>query len=317
MLIPRRRFLRSAALTGLAAGTIGFSDRALALAPQRPAMLTHDAFTFIFLTDTHIQPELNASKGCLDCFKQARAANADFTIQGGDHVFDALGVPKSRALSLMDLYKQTADTLGHDVHNTMGNHDVMGVYTKSGIAPSDPLYGKKYYTDNFGAPYYSFTHKGVHFVVLDSIGITPDRSYEGYVDPEQIAWLSRDLAAMPVGMPVIVSTHIPLVTAVEDYAPPPGKAPAHQGTRVKNAWQVLDLFDHYNVIGVFQGHTHVLETVTWHGVPYITGGAVSGNWWHGTRLGTPEGYLTVRVEQGRVIPDYVTYGFRSVDPKNT
>ncbi|WP_242403522.1 hypothetical protein [Asaia platycodi] len=33
---------------------------------------------------------------------------------------------------------------------------------------------------------------------------------------------------MPIGTPVIVSTHIPLVTAVEDYAPPPGKPPAHQ-----------------------------------------------------------------------------------------
>ncbi|ETC98229.1 MULTISPECIES: metallophosphoesterase family protein [Asaia] len=317
MLLPRRRFLRSAALTGLAAGTIGLTDRALALAPQRPAMLGHDDFSFVFLTDTHIQPELDASKGCLDCFRQVRSANADFTLQGGDHVFDALGVPKSRALSLMDLYKQTADTLGHQVYNTMGNHDVMGIYTKSGIEPSDPLYGKKYYTDNFGAPYYAFNHKGVHFVVLDSIGITADRSYEGFIDQAQIDWLSRDLAAMPAGMPVIVSTHIPLVTAVEDYAPPPGKAPAHQGTRVKNAWQVLELFDHYNVIGVFQGHTHVLETVTWHGVPYITGGAVSGNWWHGTRLGTPEGYLVVRVEKGRVIPDYVTYGFRTIDPKNT
>lgn len=317
MLLPRRRFLRSAALTGLAAGTFGLTDRALALAPQRPAMLGHDDFSFVFLTDTHIQPELDASKGCLDCFRQVRSANADFTLQGGDHVFDALGVPKSRALSLMDLYKQTADTLGHQVYNTMGNHDVMGIYTKSGIEPSDPLYGKKYYTDNFGAPYYAFNHKGVHFVVLDSIGITADRSYEGFIDQAQIDWLSRDLAAMPAGMPVIVSTHIPLVTAVEDYAPPPGKAPAHQGTRVRNAWQVLELFDHYNVIGVFQGHTHVLETVTWHGVPYITGGAVSGNWWHGTRLGTPEGYLVVRVEKGRVIPDYVTYGFRTIDPKNT
>ncbi|GBQ14107.1 metallophosphoesterase family protein [Swaminathania salitolerans] len=317
MLLPRRHFLRSAALSGLAAGTLGSGKRAWALAPERPAMRAHEAFSFVFLTDTHIQPELNASKGCLDCFRQVRRMNADFTIQGGDHVFDALGVPKTRALSLMDLYKQTADTLGHQVHNTIGNHDCMGIYTESGIAPTDPLYGKKYYSDNFGAPYYSFDHKGVHFVVLDSIGITEDRHYEGYIDPKQQEWLLHDLLAMPVGTPVIVSTHIPLVTAVEEYGPPPSKAPLRQGTRVKNAHTLIDLFDHFNVIGVLQGHTHVLETVTWHGVPYVTGGAVSGNWWHGTRLGTPEGFLNVRVEKGRMTTDYVTYGFRTIAPYNT
>ncbi|MBB2185902.1 MAG: metallophosphoesterase [Gluconacetobacter liquefaciens] len=310
--INRRSFL---SLTGgfALAGASG----ARAAVPNRPPMRAHEPFTFLFITDTHLQPELNARVGCHAAFVKARSVPADFAIQGGDHVFDALGVNAARATMLLDLYKRTADDLTLPVHHTIGNHDCFGVYTKSGAQPTDPMYGKKYFEDNFGRLYYSFDHKGVHVVVLDSIGITEDRMYEGRIDAPQIAWLANDLAAQPEGMPIIVVTHIPLVTAIQDYAAPPETPPKHHGMSVVNAYEVIPLFDRYNVIGVFQGHTHVLERIDWHGVPYITGGAVSGNWWHGTRYGTPEGFMVVDVANGAVTTRYETYGFRTVDPKNT
>ena len=87
---------------------------------------------------------------------------------------------------------------------------------------------------------------------------------------------------------MIVVSHIPLVTSVDQYAAPLDLK--HHSVSVANAYDVLPLFDRINVLAVLQGHTHILERVDWHGVPYITGGAVSGNWWQGTRLGTPEGF---------------------------
>ncbi|CAI9119905.1 metallophosphoesterase family protein [Brytella acorum] len=310
--INRRSFL---SLTGGIA--LSGAAGARAAVPDRPPMRTHEPFTFLFITDTHLQPELNARSGCHAAFVKARGVAADFAIQGGDHVFDALGVNAGRATKLVELYKRTAEDLTLPVHHTIGNHDCFGVYTKSGAEPTDPMYGKKYFEDNFGRLYYSFDHKGVHVVVLDSIGITPDRLYEGRIDAPQIAWLSQDLAAQPAGTPIIVVTHIPLVTAIEDYAAPPATPPRHHALSVANAYEILPLFDHYNVIGVFQGHTHILERVDWHGVPYITGGAVCGNWWHGTRFGTPEGFMVVDVANGVVTTRYETYGFKSVDPQNT
>jgi hypothetical protein len=71
------------------------------------------------------------------------------------------------------------------------------------------------------------------------------------------------------------------------------------------------------VLGVLQGHTHVNETVVWKGVPYITSGAVCGNWWHGTHLGTPEGFTVVTVANGKLSTRYETYGFKTVAPQNT
>lgn len=316
--LDRRSFLSLTAGLALTTGaTLTQSSHALAALPARPPLRKHEPFTFLFITDTHLQPELNATTGCHAAFRKARTIPADFAIQGGDHVYDALGVNAGRASMLMDLYQRTADDLTLPVHHTIGNHDCFGIYTQSGAQPTDPLYGKKYFEDQFGQLYYAFDHKGVHVIVLDSIGITADRMYEGRIDAAQLAWLARDLAAQPEGTPIIVVTHIPLVTAMEDYASPSHTPPKHHALSVVNAYEVLPLFDRYNVIGVFQGHTHVLERVEWHGVPYITGGAVSGNWWHGTRYGTPEGFMVVDVENGAVKTRYETYGFQSIDPHNT
>ena len=69
-----------------------------------------------------------------------------------------------------------------------------------------------------------------------------------------------------------------------------------------------------NVLAVLQGHTHVNEVVAYKNTQYITSGAVCGNWWHGARLGTPEGFTVVSLREGKITTRYETYGFRSVAP---
>ena len=291
---------------------------ASAAAPAVPALAAPapaEPVTFMFLPDPHIQPELNAPQGVDLAMQRARTVRADFAIQGGDHVFDALGVPKARATQLFDLYAKTEQDLGLKVHHTLGNHDVFGVYAASGTAPTDPAYGKKMYADRFGPTYYSFDHKGYHFLVLDSIGITADHHYEARIEDEQLAWLAKDLAAQAPGTPIVVTTHIPLVTAVPSYTLPAPQAAS--GTGFVNGPAAIKLFEGHNVLGVLQGHTHVNETVLWHGIPYITSGAVCGNWWHGTRLGTPEGFTVVTLAGGKLSTRYETTGFQSVEPQNT
>ena len=317
----RRSFL---SLAGLAAGSAGLAS--MGMLPARadtppvaksPLQRPHDSFSFLFLTDTHLQPELDAAGGCHACFSKAHAIGGDFAIQGGDHIFDALGVARPRAESLISLYTRTEQDLGMKLHHTIGNHDCFGVYPASGVLPTDPLYGKKFFEDHFGRLYYAFDHRGVHFIVLDSIGITADRNYEGRIDQQQLAWLGADLAALPAGTPVIVVGHIPLVTAFDNYLPPPEHPSPYHKNSVVNAYEVIALLSGHNVLGVLQGHTHINETVLSRGIPYITGGAVSGNWWHGTHLGTPEGFTVVTVANNRLTTRYETYGFKSVDPHNT
>jgi 3',5'-cyclic AMP phosphodiesterase CpdA len=299
----RRDFL---ALLG-AAGAAAAAPSSLFAAPKKP-----EAFSFVFITDAHLQPELNGVIGTDMAMKKARTFKADFAINGGDHVFDSLGVPKARALQLFDLYDKTQQDLGLKVYHTVGNHDVMGIYPASGVSPTDPLYGKKLFEDRFGKRYYSFDHKGVHFIVLDSIGITPDRAYEGRIDAEQMAWLKSDVEALPKGAPIIISVHIPLVSAFASYIPAPVTAPRYQSLTVANANEVVDLLDGHNVLGVLQGHTHINEDVEYNGTPYITSGAICGNWWKGIRMGTPEGFTVVNVANGKMTTHYETYGFKAV-----
>ena len=257
-------------------------------------------------------------------FKKGRSIKADFALNGGDHVFDALGAPKQRSLALFDMYDKAQQDLGLKFYHTIGNHDICGVYPASGVAEDDPQYGKRMFEERFGKTYYSFDHKGCHFVVLDTVGITLDRHYEGRVDAEQLQWLKADLGALREGTPVIVAGHIPLVTAFASYIPAPSAPvpaapapPLRNSLSVSNASEVLNVFAGHNVLGVLQGHTHINEAVIWKGVPYVTGGAVCGNWWHGTRLGTPEGFTVVTVSGGKMTTRYETYGFQTIAPENT
>ncbi|MGH6745077.1 metallophosphoesterase family protein [Novosphingobium sp.] len=271
-------------------------------------------FSFAFLSDTHIRPELEADRACAMCFEQISASDSDFVIHGGDHVEDALETGRGRATMLMDLYQRTEKAhLRKPVRHVLGNHDCLGVFPKSGVAPDERDYGKQFYIDRFGPRYYTFDHKGVHFVVLDSIGLTADRNYEGRVDQEQLEWLRADLAALPHGQRIVVVTHIPLVTAMQCYEPESWLDTPHNWTFVVNGREVLRILRGYNILAVLQGHSHVYEQIDLNGLPFLSTGAVAGADWRGAFLGTPEGYTEITIDGQSLTSRYRTYGFVTPD----
>ena len=306
MILDRRKFLQTVAGAGAAAA---LGANGIAWAGAAP-----ESFDFVFFTDTHIEPELNAAQGCDECFRKIAGIKSEFAIMGGDHVYDALGVDAARAMLVYDLYRKTEQQLQMKLYHVIGNHDLFGVQAKSGVSPADPAYGKKMYEQRIGGKtYYSFDRRGYHFAVLDSIQPTPDRLWEGRIDDPQLNWLAGDLKSVPPGAPVIVVTHVPLVTAFTTYATIDEPNPKHNMLTIANAPQVLKVLEGHNVIAVLQGHTHVNEIVSYKNTQYITSGAVCGNWWHGSRMGTPEGFTVVSLREGKISTRYETYGFRSVD----
>jgi Icc protein len=122
----RRTLIKSLAFTG-AAGAFGRVATAARLEDE-----SADSFRFLYFTDTHIEPELNAAVGCRMCFGRMAHEPAEFAICGGDLVFDVLAVDRSRADMLWDLYKQTSVALHVPVHYVIGNHDIFGLNPKSG-----------------------------------------------------------------------------------------------------------------------------------------------------------------------------------------
>lgn len=279
----------------------------------------------VFLTDTHNQPELRANEGTALAMRKIRSLKPDLCLQGGDHVMDMTSVPRERSLMLLDEYEKTQHILdGIPVEHVIGNHDVFGRSPESGVSMSDPMYGKKAFEQRFSSrTYRSFDRAGYHFVLLDSIQITPEREFDAMIDPAQIEWLRSDLARTPAVTPIVVATHVPLVSAAPQYSPNDGeavKAMQQQvlanlhGFLVGNSLETISCFEGHRVIAVLQGHTHINETVWWRNTPYITSGAVCGNWWRGSRWGTPEGFTVLELSDGAAHWRYETYGWRNAAP---
>jgi Icc protein len=294
MEISRRSFVTVGALGALSARTT--------------AAASGDSFSFVHFTDVHIQPELHADTGSRKCITKINSLKPDFAICGGDLVYDVCAVTYPRAKQVFDLYAETVKPLNMPVHTIIGNHDVYGISTNGGVAPTDPLYGKRMFEDRIGQRYSSFDYKGWHFVLLDSIATgIPGREFVGFVDEEQLVWLRTDLARMKPGSHLVVVTHIPLVSSVLQLVADPGRAADIY--LVTNARDVLEVLWPFRPKMVLQGHTHIRETVTYKGCQFITSGAVCGNWWKGARDGHPEGFAVVTVRGNEIQWRYETYGF--------
>lgn len=275
-----------------------------------PVLAVEPGFSFVHFTDPHIQVELKAADGCRACFAKIDQLKPDFVLAGGDLVFDANETSTVKARELFGLYEETLKRISAPVYAVPGNHDVIGLSNKSNVPATDPLYGKKYFEDRIGKRYRSFDHKGWHFVLLDSIGATANRGFVGLIDEEQMEWLRGDLKKVGTTRPVVVLTHVPLVSGVMQIVPDPWKTA--ETYLVTNASKVLEVMKPYNVKTVLQGHTHIRETVVYEGTQFITSGAVSGNWWKGARIGHPEGFGVLTVKGGEISWRYETYGFRAV-----
>jgi 3',5'-cyclic AMP phosphodiesterase CpdA len=280
------------------------------------SLLTHcgkkdeSKFHFIFMTDIHLQPEGEAPTGFHKAIQHANSLNPDFTITGGDLIMDALGQDFQRADSLYKLYNEYLNEFQAPVYNTIGNHEVFGLYTKSGVDPSHPEYGKQMFKNRlgYGKTYCSFDHKGWHFMLLDGIGFTQDRQYYGHIDSSQIEWIKNDLSALDTNTPIAVSIHIPFYSISAQISEDPTAANS-KGIVVTNANQVLDLFKNHNLKMVISGHLHWIEEIIYQDVHHINAGAVSGGWWDGPHRGVSEGFAVIKIKGDEFEWTYEDYGW--------
>jgi Icc protein len=267
-----------------------------------------DDFSFVFMTDIHLTAERNAIPGFMQAINEINKLKPDFVITGGDLIMDALGQRHSAADSLYNLYIATVKNLTMPVYNTMGNHEIFGIYKESGADSLDPEYGEKMFEKRFGKSYYSFDHKGWKFIVLNSVEVTRKHSYIGLIDDTQLEWLKSELRKTDKKTPLVISTHMPFITATtQKYV---GATVANDSsTVVCNGKEVLDLFEGYNLKMVLQGHLHTVEDIYIDGIHFITAGAVSGAWWTGPNKGFEEGFVQISVKDGSISWKYIDDGW--------
>lgn len=273
------------------------------------ANVSSQDFSFIFMTDIHVKPEAGATAGFLKAIDTANQLPADFVITGGDLVFDVMRGNKGRGDSLFNLYKTCIKKIKVPIYNCIGNHELFGIYKESGIDSTDPDYKYGMFERHLGPTYYSFNHKGWHFIVVNSI-VEKNRRYQGRIHEKQMEWLKSDLSLISQDMPVVMVTHIPFVSAFQQVNPSNAAQTAESGQWISNRDEVLKLFEHKNLKLVLQGHLHWLEDINVKNkTRFITGGAIAGRpSWRGARH-NEEGFLHIKIKDGDIQWSYIDYGW--------
>lgn len=276
---------------------------------QPPANKPANEFSFVFMTDIHVQPEKNAEAGFRAAINKANELKPDFVITGGDLVMDALGQTYGRADSLYNIYTSMEKEFKMPLYNTMGNHEHYGWYASSGADTNNPEYGEKMFEKRIGPRYQRIDYKGWIFFILDDVMKNGKGGYEGRVDDEQIEWLKFQLKDISRFTPIAIVLHIPLLTTEAQILR--GATAANEpGEVVVNSKEVEDLFEDYNLRLMLQGHLHYYETMYVFGTNYITGGSVAGAWWEGPYLDTEEGFVLLKVKGEDVSWEYVDDGWQ-------
>ena len=96
------------------------------------------------------------------------------------------------------------------------------------------------YHDFLGDSYYSFDHRGIHFIALDNVSRAKPE-----VGPEQLAWLKKDLARFPDTAPIVVFTHRPLFDLRPEWE-----------WFTSDGDDVMNLLTPYQNVTVLYGHIH-------------------------------------------------------------
>jgi Icc protein len=309
--LSRRRFLQGL-LGALAASELsGFA------APTVPA----SAFRFAFLTDLHLMKggALHSVQGIAMCLQAVENLNPrpDFVIVGGDIVNDARQMTLFDANREYDLFLKTwHDNTSLPTYWTFGNHDLVSTSLQDPPV-TDPRYAKGLFKQRLGLSklFYTIDHKGWHFVITDDIALLPDKSYEGLLFDDELAFLRADLQAN-AKKPTILCTHIPLFSALPFsimLAQATGfHVTAPHNLVCTNAATLINEFPGHNIRAVLAGHLHRYERNDIGGVPFYNSGAVCGNYWKGPMMDCPEGFGVVDLgADGSVKFDYRTYGWRA------
>jgi len=263
----------------------------------------------VFYTDVHARTEWQTPAAMEMAVRAINRRKVDLVITGGDLITDGFDSSAKKVAPRWDAYMKMHRSITADVFPTLGNHDLVAANPQDGTPPAeDP---RAIYRTHMGLDqtYYSFDAVGVHFVILDSIQITGDElHYRGFIRSEELEWLRQDLAYVSRGTPVVLVTHIPLLTSF--YAATRGATFAAPRNRViVNNQDVFEVVEGHNVILVLQGHLHVEELIKWRDTSFIAGGAVSGRWWRGPWYGTEEGFNIITLRGNHVEWEYIDYGW--------
>jgi Icc protein len=319
--LNRREFLKGAGALA-AASCLPVSMVELAFADERKN------FRFAYISDAHLQ-EISGGKfvrnwdrGLIRAVAETNllTPKPDFVVFGGD-------LAQLGKKSELDHGAEMLSKLDYKTYHVMGEHDY---YLDLG----------KYWSKLFGPQHYSWDHKGVHFVVLNSVltydewthdrwptaeqrmvemaGLDNPNGSPFMVGKEQIEWLKNDLKNVKKDTPVVLFSHSPIQKIYKGW-----------NFWTEDAEEVQALLKPFNDATVVYGHVHQIQynqidNISFHAVmatawpwPYPQSYAQAKS--HLPKLTVPmnradpfferdaTGWQLIDLDSGRVAMDYNLY----------
>jgi 3',5'-cyclic-AMP phosphodiesterase len=191
-------------------------------------------FSFVQISDSHIGFNKAANQDVTGTLKialdkiNALPAPPDLLLHTGDITHSSKPGEFDTAEQLIKAAK-----VG-EIFYVPGEHDIA---TDDGA-----MYHERFGKNAQGRGWYSFTHKGVHFVGLNNC---QQVDAMGKMGDDQLSWFKSDLASLSPSTPIVIFAHIPLWMVYPEW-----------GWGTPDAAEALAYLKRFGSVTVLNGHIH-------------------------------------------------------------
>lgn len=192
-------------------------------------------FCFVQISDSHIG--------------FTKPANTDVvgTLQAAISKINAMPESPSFVLHTGDLthlaQADEFDTLEQSL-KSVKTEKIFYVPGEHDVTDNGKLYLERYGKGTKGDGWYSFDSNGVHFIGLNNVTNHVDGGL-GYIGPEQLDWLEKDLKGLSNSTPIVVFAHIPLWEIYPQW-----------GWGTEDSAKALSFLKRFGSVSVLNGHIH-------------------------------------------------------------
>jgi 3',5'-cyclic-AMP phosphodiesterase len=237
--VDRRGFLECMAWAGtgmvwtVSGGVL--NSKAFAQIPD-PHPAGDAGFSFVQISDSHIGFNKPANEDVTATLRQAvgRINGLERTPDFLIHTGDLSHLSKPGEFDTLDQVLRSAKC--GQTFFVPGEHDM--------LTDNGRQYLERYGKDTKGAGWYSFDHKGIHFIGLVNV-VDLKAGGLGTLGAEQLSWLQKDLVGHSSSTPMVVFAHIPLWTVYPEW-----------GWGTQDGMTALSYMKRFGSVTVLNGHIH-------------------------------------------------------------
>jgi Icc protein len=191
-------------------------------------------FSFVQISDSHIGFNKAANQDVTGTLKLALdkinglPATPDLLLHTGDISHASKAEEFDTAQQLIKGVRT------EEIFYVPGEHDI--------ASDDGAMYRERFGKGTKGTGWYSFNHKGVHFIGLNNC---QQIDAMGLLGADQLSWLKADLASLSSSTPIVIFAHIPLWMVYPEW-----------GWGTPDATEALTYLKRFGSVTVLNGHIH-------------------------------------------------------------